>query len=199
MGNADPRTKGEYIRGLPVAEKAFLLLELLEIVLVGAALDEVVDVEQVPLGGDVEAGVLLPDATVTTRREGPRGRVGPHALGTRSRVHLLLVEGHPVGVVVRRHGLLGCTLGEDGARPDVGVNGESVVRHLLLLYKGCSTEVSRTKRIQGLGAGGRPGARVVGDGPRLLTVGGRLVWWEAGEGVVALLGEEGVVAVGVDD
>lgn len=83
-GEAIPKTKGKYVRGLSVAEESFLLLELLEVFLVGAALDEVVDVEQVAFGGDVEAGVLLPDATVTTRREGTRRSVGPHPLGARS-------------------------------------------------------------------------------------------------------------------
>jgi hypothetical protein len=156
MRNAEPRTKGEYIRGLSVAEESFLLLELLEVVLVGAALDEVVDVEQVALGGDVEAGVLLADATVPAGREGARRRVGPHALGAGPRVHLLLVEGHPVRVGVRRHGLLRSRLGEHGAGADV-VHGESVVLHLLLGV-GCegATKVTGSKGVQRLGGRGRP-------------------------------------------
>lgn len=96
----EPRTKWEYVRGLPVAEESFLLLEFLEVFLVGAALDEVVDVDEGALGRDVEAGVLLPDAAVTTRGEGARRGVGPHSLGSGSCVHLLLVKGHPVGVRV---------------------------------------------------------------------------------------------------
>ena len=108
------------------------MLELLHLVLVGAAGDELVDVEQIALGRDVEAGVLLPDATVTTGREATRGRrVRPHTLGPGPRVHLVLVEGHPVGVGVRRHGLLSRSAGEYSAGPDVGVHGESV-EHLLL-------------------------------------------------------------------
>jgi hypothetical protein len=161
--NAEPKAKGEYVRGLPVAEESFLLLELLEVVIVGAALDEVVDVEQVAFDRDVEAGVLLPDATVTTGGEGAGRRVGPHTLGSGPCVHLLLVEGHPVRVCVRRHGLLWGRL-EDSAGPDILVHGESVVRHLLLLHEGCSSKVARTKGVQRLRSGRRPGAGVV-DGP----------------------------------
>lgn len=199
--SAEPKTKGKYIRGLSVAEKSFLLLELLEIVLVGAALDQVVDVEQVALGRNVETGVLLPDASVTTGGEGARRGVGPHALGTRSGVHLLLVESHPVRVRVRRHGLLRSRLGEDRAGPDVGVHGESMILHLLLglWHERGSTKVTGTKRIQRLRGSRRPGARVVSHWPRLLAVGCGLVWWQTGERVVALLSEERVVAVGVDN
>jgi hypothetical protein len=174
-----------------------LLLQLLEVVLVGAALDQVVDVEQVALGRDVEAGVLLADATVPAGREGARRRVGPHALGSGPRVHLLLVEGHPVRVGVRGHGLLGRRLGEDGTRADA-VHGESVVLHLLVGGKG-SSKVTGSKGVQWLGGCRRPGAGVVVHGPCLLAVGSGLVGGQAGKGVVALLGEEGVVAVCVDD
>jgi hypothetical protein len=199
--NVEPKTNGEYIRGLSVAEESFLLLELLEIVLVGATLDEVVDVEQVALGRDVEAGVLLPDATITTWREGARRRVGPHALRSGPRVHLLLVEGHPVRVSVRRHGLLRSRLWEDGAGPNVGVDGKSVILHLLLGFRDerCSAKVARTKRVQWFGGSGSPRARVVGHWPSLLAIGSGLVWGQTGEGVVALLCEERVVAVGVDN
>ena len=127
-----------------------MLLELLEVILVGARLDEVVDVEQVALGRDVEAGVLLPDATVAAGRKGAgRGRVGPHTLGSGACVHLLLVEGHPFRVGVRRHGLLRNGRSEDGAGPDVAVDGESMILHLLLGL-GCevgSAKVARTKGI----------------------------------------------------
>lgn len=200
--NAEPRTKREYVRGLPVAKESFLLLQLLEVVLVGAALDEVVDVEEVALGGDVEAGVLLPDATVTARREGAwRRRVGPHALGAGSCIHLLLVESHPVGVRVRRHGLLRNRRCEDSAGPDIGVDGESMILHLLLGLgsEWGSTKITRSKGVQRFGGSRRPGARVVGHWPRLLAIGSGLVWGQTGEGVVALLSEEGVVAVCVDN
>jgi hypothetical protein len=202
MRNAEPRTKGEYIRGLSVAEESFLLLELLEVVLVGAALDEVVDVEEIALGGDVEAGVLLPDATVTAGREGARRRrVGPHTLGSGPCVHLLLVESHPVGVRVWGHGLLGNRGCEDSAGPDVRVDGESMILHLLLGLSGelRSTKVTRSKGIQRFGGSRRPGAGVVGHWPRLLAIGSGLVWGQTCERVVALLSEEGVVAVCVDN
>ena len=95
----DARTKG-YVRGLPVPKESFLLLEFLELLLVGALLNEPVDVEEIPFGRDVEASILLPDATVPLRGEGARRRAGSHALGARAGIHLLLVEGHPLGVVV---------------------------------------------------------------------------------------------------
>jgi hypothetical protein len=200
--NAEPRTKREYVRGLSVAEESFLLLELLEVVLVGAALDEVVDVEEIALGGDVEAGVLLPDATVTAGREGARRRrVGPHTLGSGPCIHLLLVESHPVGVRVWGHGLLGNRGCEDSAGPDVRVDGESMILHLLLGLSGelRSTKVTRSKGIQRFGGSRRPGAGVVGHWPRLLAIGSGLVWGKTCERVVALLSEEGVVAVCVDN
>jgi hypothetical protein len=162
--SVEPRTKWEYVRGLAVAEESFLLLEFLEVLLVGAALDEVVDGDEGALGGDVEAGVLLPDAAVTTRGEGAGRGVGPHALGPGSCVHLLLVEGHPVGVGVGRHGLL-WGRGEDGTRSDILVHGESVEGHVLLLDEGSGSKVTRAEGVQGLRGCGRPGARVVGDGP----------------------------------
>lgn len=59
----DARTKG-YVRGLSVPEESFLLLEFLELLFVGALLDESIDVEEIPFGWDVEAGVLLPDAAI---------------------------------------------------------------------------------------------------------------------------------------
>lgn len=144
------------------------MLEFLEVVFVGAALDEVVDVEEIPLGGDVEASVLLADAAVTTGGEGAGRGVWPHALGAGPRVHLLLVERHPFRVRVGRHGLLGGSLGEDGAGADVAVDGESVVGHLLLLLlldEGGSSKVSWAKWVQRLWAGGGAGTGVVGDGP----------------------------------
>jgi hypothetical protein len=162
--SVEPRTKWEYVRGLPVAEESFLLLELLEVFLVGAALDEVVDVDEGALSRDVEAGVLLPDATITTWGKGAGRGVGPHSLGSGSCVHLLLVEGHPVGVGVGRHGLL-WGRGEDGAWSDILVHGESVEGHLLLLDKGCSSKVTWAEGVQRLGGCGRPGTRVVGHGP----------------------------------
>ena len=87
---------------MSVAEEAFLLLELLHLFLVGAFLDEGVDVEQVALSWNLKTGVLLPDTTITTWGEGPGRRVWPHSLGTSrcTDVHLLLVEGHPVRVAV---------------------------------------------------------------------------------------------------
>jgi hypothetical protein len=94
-------TKCEYIRGLSVPEKSFLLLELFHLVLVGAVGDESVDIAQVPLGRDLETGVLLPDASISAGREGSVRGVRPHAFGSRSCVHLLLVEGHPLRVGVR--------------------------------------------------------------------------------------------------
>lgn len=103
---------------------------------------------------------------------------------------------------VRRHGLLRSSGREDSTGPDVGVHGESVVLHLLLRirHKGrrC-TKITGTKRVEGLGGSGRPGSRGVGHGPCLLAVGCGLIWGKASKWVVALLGEEGVVAVGVDD
>ena len=199
--NARPKAKREYVRGLPVTEKSFLLLELLEVVFVGAALDEIVDVEQIALGRDVETGVLLPDAAVTAGRKRARGRVGSHALGSRPRVHLLLVESHPVRVRVRRHGLLGGAWWEDSARPDVAVHGESVILHLLLGLRDewRGSKVARTKRVQWLGGSRGPRARVVGHWPCLLAIGCGLVWGQTGERVVALLREERIVAVGVDN
>jgi len=177
------------------------LLEFLEVVFVGAALDEVVDVEQVAFGRDVEPGILLPDAAVSPGRVGAGRGVGPHPLGTGACVHLLLVEGHPVRVGVGREGLLRGWVGEDGGGADVGVEGEAVVGHLLRWVggKGGGTKVAWTKGVQGLGTGGGACCRVVGDGPRVLAVGGGLVGGQTGKRVVALLGEEGVVAVGVDD
>lgn len=65
----DAVTKG-YVRGLPVPKKSFLLLQFLELLLIGALLDKAVDVEEIPFGWDVEAGVLLPDAAVPLRGEG---------------------------------------------------------------------------------------------------------------------------------
>ena len=141
-----------------------MLLELLEVFFVGAALDQGVDVVQVALGGDVKAGILLADATVTTGREGAGRGVWSHALGARAGVHLLLVEGHPVGVGVGGHGLLWCGL-EDGTGADVLVHGESVEGHLGLVDKGSGTKVTGAKRVEGLGGSGCPGARVVGNGP----------------------------------
>jgi len=196
-----PKPKG-YVRGLSVPEEAFLLLEFLHLVLVVAGGNEVVDVEKVPLGGDVEAGVLLPDAAVTTRGEGPGRGVLSHALGAGARVHLLLVEGHPFRVGVRRQGLLGRCLGEDGARSHVALDGQSVEGHLMGLghkWSRSGAKVGRSEGVHGLGSRGRPRASVLLHGPRLLAVVGSLVGGQAGEGVVALLGEEGVVGVGVDD
>jgi hypothetical protein len=101
-----PKPK-EYVRGLPVPEKSFLLLELFQLLVVAAAGDEVVDVVEVTFGRDLKPSVLLPDATVSAWGIGPHRRTGPHALGAWSCIDLLLVEGHPLRVGVRRQRRLG--------------------------------------------------------------------------------------------
>lgn len=196
------KTKGKYVRGLSVSEEAFLLLKLLHFLFVGAAGDEVVDVEQVPFSRDVETGILLPDATVTARGERSRGRCSPHALRSWPRIHLLLVECHPFGVGVWGHWLLGGRRREDRAGPHIALDGHSMEGHLLRLRDEgwwARAEISRSERVQRFGGSRRPRAGVLLDGPCLLAVAGSLICREAGEGVVALLGEEGVVGVGVND
>jgi hypothetical protein len=118
-----------YVRGLSVPEKSFLLLELLHFVFVGAVGDKSVDIAQVSLSRDLKSGVLLPNATVSAWRKGPMGRVGPHTLRTRSCIHLLLVEGHPLRVGVGRHWLLR-SVGEDRRRANIAVHWQSVVWQL---------------------------------------------------------------------
>jgi hypothetical protein len=55
---------------LPVPQQALLLLQLLDLLLVGRLGDELVDIGEVPLGGDLEAGILLADAVAPPRHLG---------------------------------------------------------------------------------------------------------------------------------
>jgi hypothetical protein len=48
---------------LPVPEEAFLLLEFLDLVIVGALRNQLVDVLEAPIGRDVEAAILLSDSS----------------------------------------------------------------------------------------------------------------------------------------
>lgn len=66
---ADERGRGG-VRSLPVPQQALLLLQLLDLLLVGRLGDELVDVGEVPLGGDLEAGILLADAVAPPRHLG---------------------------------------------------------------------------------------------------------------------------------
>ena len=64
------------------------MLQLLDLVVVRGLGDQLIDVEEIPLGGDLEPGVLLADAVAAQqRRMGPARTAGPHALGHDPSVH----------------------------------------------------------------------------------------------------------------
>ena len=156
-----------YVRGLSIPKESFLLLEFLHLVLILAVGNEGVDVAQVPLSRNLKPGILLPDAAIAAWRVRPMRGAGPHSLGTRSSIHLLLVEGHPLGIRVGRHWLLG-TMGEHRGGAHIVLHGQSVIWQRGGWWDEGGRgriKVSRTKGVHGLGCRGRPGPRVVGNGP----------------------------------
>lgn len=96
-------TCGTHLRSFTISQQALLLLQLLEKVLIGGLVNELVDGMYVALGGDVDATVLLANAVAP--------RVIHHcdrrAVALRHSVDLLLRKEHPVLMAVRRHGLHG--------------------------------------------------------------------------------------------
>ena len=85
---------GIHVRGLPVAQQTLLLLELLNLLLVGGLGNQLVNVAEVALSRDVEACILLADAIAPAQlvvRADQRGS-RPVALGHSSLVLELLVD-----------------------------------------------------------------------------------------------------------
>ena len=102
------------IRSFPISQQPLLLLQLLEHVFILRGLDQLVDCVDVALLRDVDPAVLLPNAVSPLKiYHRPWWRIRPHLSRARSSFHILLGDGHPVLVRVRRHRCLNLRCGNE--------------------------------------------------------------------------------------